>query len=309
MTPPAIVQTANGRDFVAILSSYNEATERLKNSHERLTREVVRLREELAEKNRELARKERLAALGEMAAGVAHEIRNPLAGIQLFASLLEGDLADRPQAAALATKISNGVGTLDGIVSDILAFAGGREVDLVPVQLGPAIEEALELVAPRRSALEATIHADPGECDGLVLANAAQLQRALLNLLFNALDAAGAAGQVWLARRFDVPRGLVHVDVADNGPGVPAELRQRIFNPFFTAKDSGTGLGLAIVHRIAETHGGGVRVSQRPGGGAVFTLSLRSAAPPAGSRCHTEAVAGSRCHPEAVGGLVPLGEG
>ncbi len=265
-------------DLAAVISSYNEVTERLQASHQQLTREVARLRDQLAEKDRELARQERLAALGEMAAGVAHEIRNPLAGIQLFASLLERDLADRPRAGELAARISSGVGTLDGIVSDILAFAGDREVELIPAPLRAAAVEAMELVAPRRSALEATVQLDLAQFDCDVLADPTQLQRALLNLLFNALDAAGEGGQVWLECREDVVAGFVRVSVSDDGPGVPPELTQRIFNPFFTAKDSGTGLGLAIVHRIAETHGGSVRLSRREGGGAVFTLSLRSAA-------------------------------
>ena len=277
MTTATSSPTLHEPDLAAIISSYNEVTERLKASHERLTREVVLLRDELAEKNRELARKERLAALGEMAAGVAHEIRNPLAGIQLFASLLERDLADRPKLGGLAAKISNGVGTLEGIVSDILAFAGQREVELKPVQLAASVSEALELVAPRRSALQVEIHLDEDRFRCAVWANATQLQRALLNLLFNALDAAGDGGEVWLDCREDRGAGLVHVSVADNGPGVSPEQSQKVFDPFFTAKDSGTGLGLAIVHRIAETHGGSVRVSRREGGGAVFTLSLRAA--------------------------------
>jgi signal transduction histidine kinase len=278
MTTATSLPSVAEADLATIISSYNEVTERLRASHEQLTREVSLLRDQLEEKNRELARKERLAALGEMAAGVAHEIRNPLAGIQLFASLLERDLADRPKAQELAAKISNGVGTLDGIVSDILAFAGRREVPLEPLRLAAEVAETLELVAPRRSALQATVHVDLEECNCVVQANPIQLQRALLNLLFNALDAAGEGGEVWLDCREDDSAGYVHLSVGDNGPGVPAELAQKIFDPFFTAKETGTGLGLAIVHRIAESHGGSVRLSRREGGGAVFTLSLRSAA-------------------------------
>ena len=116
--------TQRERELGAIIQAYNEVTERLKQSHDQLQRQVGALRSELADKNRELARRERLAALGEMAAGVAHEIRNPLASIELFASLLRRDLADRPVLAAHAGKISRGVQCLDRIVNDILAFAG-----------------------------------------------------------------------------------------------------------------------------------------------------------------------------------------
>src|SRR5262245_45253453 len=108
------------RELGAIIAAYNDVTERLKRSHERLVTEVCLLRDQLDEKNRELARRERLAALGEMAAGVAHEIRNPLSGISLYASMLSRDLGDRPDCRRLAERISGGVKALDGIVGDIL---------------------------------------------------------------------------------------------------------------------------------------------------------------------------------------------
>jgi len=266
------------RELAAIISSYNQVTDKLKNAHERLGHEVRLLRERLAQKDRELARQERLAALGEMAAGVAHEIRNPLAGIQLFSSLLERDLKDRPKLRELAGKISNGVRTLDGIVGDILAFAGPADVRLRPVTLAPLLGEVLELVAPQQRARRISLHLDADHFEVVVQASALHLQRALLNLIFNALDAAGEGGNVWLACREGGPDGWVCLEVADDGPGVPPELSERIFNPFFTSKDSGTGLGLAIVHRVAEAHGGSVRVTPRQGGGAVFTLMLRRAA-------------------------------
>ncbi|MCH7814219.1 MAG: hypothetical protein IID40_09390, partial [Planctomycetes bacterium] len=271
------------RELAAIISSYNEVTDQLKRAHERLADEVQRLRDRLAQKDRELARKERLAALGEMAAGVAHEIRNPLGGIQLFASLLERDLKDQPKLGSLAAKISNGVRTLDGIVTDILAFAGPEDVMLGPVELGPLVEETLELAAPQQRARQVTLHVALSDDAPVVEANAPQLQRALLNLVFNAIDAAGAGGNVWITTRPGESDAWVHLEVADDGPGVPAELRERIFHPFYTGKDSGTGLGLAIVHRIAETHGPGVQVGDRPGGGAVFGFSLwRAERPPTG---------------------------
>jgi len=275
---PAIGVSQRERELAAIIASYNEVTDKLKTAHERLTREVVRLREQLDQKNRELARKERLAALGEMAAGVAHEIRNPLGGIQLFSSLLERDLKDRPKLGALAAKISNGVRTLDGIVGDILAFAGPADVQLEPVELAPLLAETLDLIAPQRRARQVTMHVDPGEFAAIVQASPVHLQRALLNLVLNALDAVQTGGNVWIGCGPDQTDEWVILEVADDGTGVSPELSQRIFDPFFTNKDTGTGLGLAIVHRVAETHGGSVRVAARNGGGAVFCLSLRRAA-------------------------------
>lgn len=266
--------TQRERELGAIITAYNEVTERLKVAHERLTCEVQRLRVQLEEKDRELARRERLAALGEMAAGLAHEIRNPLAGIQLYASLLQKELGDRSESRGLAERISGGVQALEGIVHDVLAFAGDAAPQVGRVVLGAALEDCLSVVEPVRAKRAATIdvadHVSPIE----LRADAGQLQRALLNLLFNALEAAGDAGRVWVAADETAGGDFVAVRVADDGPGIPAELRQRIFHPFFTTKDSGTGLGLAIVHRIAEANGGKVRAAERVGGGAEMILTL-----------------------------------
>ena len=104
--------------------------------------------------------------------------------------------------------------------------------------------------------------------------DAGQLQRALLNLLFNAMEAAGRRGVVRVTAAPGAGGRWCDVAVEDNGPGIPPDLLNRVFNPFFTTKDSGTGLGLAIVHRIVEAHGGRVRAENRPGGGAVFSMTL-----------------------------------
>ncbi len=262
------------RELGAIIAAYNDVTERLKDSHDRLQREVRRLSLELADKNRELARRERLVALGEMAAGLAHEIRNPLGGIQLFAGLLTRDLADRPKQCELARKISQGVQTLEKLVTDILAFAGQAEPRFREVDLPRLLNETLDLAAATFDRIGATVatSCDPA-ADLRLEADPCQLQQALLNLLQNGAEAAGAGGRVEL-RVTGEPDGFVRITISDDGDGVPAELLDRIFNPFFTTKDRGTGLGLAIVHRIAEAHGGNIRVANREEGGAVFSLTL-----------------------------------
>jgi signal transduction histidine kinase len=266
--------THRERELGAIINAYNEVTDRLKHSHDSLVGEVRRLREQLEEKNRELARRERLAALGEMAAGVAHEIRNPLAGIQLYASLLYKDLGDRAEARELARKISGGVQTLDGIVGDVLAFAGHAHPQVHRVNLGAVVRDCLAYAAPVQSSRATAIHAD-NSIDGFdLLADYGQVQRALLNLIFNAIDAAGEEGDVWISADRDVVESFCRVTVADNGPGIADDLVDKIFNPFFTTKDSGTGLGLAIVHRIAEAHGGRIQAARRAEGGTRMTLAL-----------------------------------
>jgi len=209
---------------------------------------------------------------------VAHEVRNPLGAIQLYASMLDQDLRSLPEARRLVQKIASAVTSLDGIVSDILAFAGHERLAIQPLALARVIEEVTGLTAPLRGALHGTMHVSAAAEDAFVRADEREITQALVNLVFNALDAAGPGGQVWLDA-VEMGEGQIGIVVSDDGPGIPAELRQRVFNPFFTTKDTGTGLGLSIVHRIAEAHGGRIEVGDRPGGGASFTLVLPAAAP------------------------------
>ncbi len=260
----------------AIIATYNDVTERLKRSHDRLAGEARRLRDQLEEKDRELTRRERLAALGEMAAGVAHEIRNPLSGITLYASVLCQDLSGQPQCRRLAEKIVTGVRTLDGIVGDILAFASQTPPEIRPVPVAQVIGAVVDLVEPERRAANATICVAPGVAGASVMADFSQLQRAILNVTLNAIEAAGSEGNVWISVAEEGGGTRASIDIADDGPGIDPSILDRVFNPFFTTKDSGTGLGLAIVHGIVEAHGGRVSVETRPGGGALFRLVVRA---------------------------------
>lgn len=269
------IATVNERELATIIKSYNEVTERLKQSHEILGREVGRLREELIEKRKELARRERLAALGEMAAGVAHEIRNPLGAIGLYASLLEKDLEDRPQQRDIVQRISVGVRNMENIVGDILAFAGESQPHRRASRLGSIVEGMLAQTAPKAQAAQVMIDVDPCLKDVEAYCDPIQIERALMNLVFNAIDACEPGGSVWVRLG---PCGDDHsrirILVEDDGPGIAPDIAHRVFNPFFTTKDTGTGLGLAIVHRIVEAHGGHIRVGCRSGGGASLEVAL-----------------------------------
>ncbi len=271
--------THRERELGAIINAYNEVTERLKQSHDKLRDEVVRLHDQLAEKNRELARRERLAALGEMAAGVAHEIRNPLGGIRLYADLLIKDLCEMPSAQGLARKVSDGVSVLESIVGDVVEFAGESEPDVAPHGACVLVEEALGLAAPAVTSRDCDLRIDAIAPELLVDVDTNQALRALLNLLLNAVDAAGDGGAIHISAKPNATGTHCDFVVVDDGPGIEPEMRNRIFHPFFTTKSSGTGLGLAITHRIADAHGGSVRARNRDGGGAEFCLSLPIAKP------------------------------
>jgi len=274
---PAAAAPRSLEDLHDLLQMYNQVTERLQVSHERLEGEVVRLREQLEEKNRELELKKRLAALGEMAAGIAHEIRNPLGGIQLYASTLAAEVADRPLAAELVRKISTGVKGLNALVSDMLTFTRDLQLTRHEEQLSEIIQSAVELAMP--ALLERNI--DVVIADSIattVQVDARLLQRVLLNLILNAADAIGDAaitgGKIALSAA--TTNNRTELTIEDNGPGIPADMLERIFDPFFTTKHTGTGLGLAIVHRIIEAHGGRITASNRsaPDHGAIFRISL-----------------------------------
>jgi len=267
-------------DLATILQTYNDVTERLKQSHEVLRREVCRLRDEIQQKNKQLERSERLAALGQMAAGVAHEIRNPLGGVRLYASLLERDLQDRPAQLGLVHRLESGVRNMENIVGDILAFAGDAEPRRRTVRLDEIISAVVTQVAPQAEQRDISIDVGAVSDDLRLYCDPCQIERALLNTVLNACEAVDQGGRVVVRATSDrecdsnEDSGMCDIYVEDDGPGIAPEALHRLFNPFFTTKDSGTGLGLAIVHRIAEANGGHVNAANRSCGGAVFVLSI-----------------------------------
>ncbi|MBN1345976.1 MAG: hypothetical protein JXQ73_25015 [Phycisphaerae bacterium] len=285
--------TPRERELGAIILQYNEVTERLKASYEQLLAEAERLREELERTNRELERRERLAALGQMAAGLAHEIRNPLGGIQLYASLLTRDLKDSPKQLDILQKIGRGVRLIDGLVSDVLTFAKPSDPQKVDVEFGTVLDEVLELMVPRLQRSGVELRIEPN-CRQVVLwADPKQLQQIIANVLFNALEAVGQIDRSadvnrleWVAvsaEANDDSDEDVLITVADSGPGIDPEALHRVFNPFFTTKDTGTGLGLAIVHQLVEAHGGSITAGRHHQNGALFTIRLPLRTPVAAS--------------------------
>lgn len=265
-------------DLHELIGAYNGLTEKLQHSHEALQDEVKRLRAELASTNEQLQRGKRLAALGEMAAGIAHEVRNPLGAIGLFAELVSADLemvaagggaAPLREARGNASKITGAVRSLSAVVNDVLSFANQVEPRTVEVSAENLLRSAAEAAGPELDAVEVAFDAA-----GVKLwVDPDLVHRALLNLIRNAAEAMTAPGAPTL-RRLSLSAEPGRIRVADTGPGIEPEAIDRLFNPFFTTRSSGTGLGLAIVHRLIDAHGGAVSVHNPPQGGAVFTLTF-----------------------------------
>ena len=253
-----------------IIMAYSEVTEKLQQSHDQLNYTVQHLRGELSEKNRLLERKNRLAALGEMAAGMAHEIRNPLGGIHLYASLLAKDVEDRPASHELVAKISSGVKRLESIVSQVLQFSRDIQINLTSCDLAEIVRQTVELAAHAD-----TVVAGPRSLP--VCVDPLLIGQSLLNLALNAIEAMNRDGELEI-EYFAPPSGSeakqFHLIVRDAGPGIDPSVIDRIFNPFFTTKDSGTGLGLSIVHRVIEAHDGTIIASNREDGGARFEVRI-----------------------------------
>jgi signal transduction histidine kinase len=259
-----------------IILANSEVTDKLQISHDRLEQTVQALRDELSEKNRLLERKNRLAALGEMAAGMAHEIRNPLGGIQLYASLLAQDVADRPDAHGLVMKISAGVKRLEALVSQVLQFTREMNANFAPTDLAEVIDESLGLAADAIAAKGIRAVAE-GPRPFVVNIDGLLMGQALLNLVRNAVEACDRGG--WLRIAYGPPTEneqcrQFYLVVEDDGPGIPPAIMDRIFNPFFTTRDAGTGLGLAIVHRVVEAHDGSITASNREPHGARFEIRV-----------------------------------
>lgn len=268
---PQIPQAPQGDSLGEMLRDYMAVTERLQATHETLAREVVRLRDELEHKNRELERRERLAALGEMAAGVAHEVRNPLGAIQLYNGLLRKQIAGDDATVSLLDKIDAGIRAIDDVVQDTLALAP-RNGAVLPLSVRMLIDVAAEFCRPAFELREVRLCASIADEALSVSGEERALQRVLINLISNAIDASPDGGVVGVTAAGD--GAFVSISVSDRGSGIPEEMLDRIFDPFFTTKAKGTGLGLSIAHRLVEAHAGRLSAGNRSGGGAEFTVTL-----------------------------------
>jgi signal transduction histidine kinase len=258
-------------DLETVLAAWHTATLRLERTHETLCGEVARLNQELEVKNRELARKNRLADLGQMAAHVAHEVRNNLVPVSLYMSLLRRRLSDDSGSQNILAKIEAGFTALDATVNDLLSFTAHRQPQWQTFLIGDLVNEVCESLEPQLQAQMVDLDIDVPP-NTLLTADREMIRRALLNLVLNAIDAMPGGGTLVITS-YDSARGF-ELEVADSGPGLNDEAKRRAFEPFYSTKQNGTGLGLAIVYHVAEAHGGTVTAMNCPEGGAAFTLKI-----------------------------------
>jgi hypothetical protein len=268
-------------DLAELMGAVNAATSRLEASHAQLKAQVAKLTSDLGQARAQIERSRRLAALGEMAAGIAHEIRNPLGCILLYANMIRQDLVQtHPAQTKLAEKINAAGKVMEAIITDVLTFS--REFRIRTASLCPrdVFERAVEACShdgvPMWRSVEVVrcFEASAREFE----ADEGLVRQALTNIIRNAFEAMEEAGSglnhrltLRIGRRVvseasGSNRSCVVFSVSDTGTGVTDEIVARMFNPFFTTRGAGTGLGLAIVHRIIDAHGGRISVTNNAPG-------------------------------------------
>ncbi|MDP1991992.1 MAG: ATP-binding protein [Syntrophales bacterium] len=229
---------------------------------------------EIRDLQEKVHRSERLASLGRLAAGVAHEIRNPLSSIKGFAQYFVKRFSGQPEEQGYASVMVREVDRLNRVITELLDFAGPKEPHREPHSLEAVAEQALKLLTPDLEARKVTVAKDYEPGLPAVSVDRDRISQVFINILLNALESMEAGGEIRLSLRRCGPPPAVEISVADTGGGIPEGDLEKVFEPFFSRKKKGTGLGLAIVHQIVESHRGDIRVESRPGKGTTFRIRL-----------------------------------
>ena len=268
-----------------IAVSADPSVEELETMLENVSAQVAAVIEQLHERHREVIRADQLAAVGQLAAGLAHELRNPL----MCMKVLVQSATRRGGHATLDARdlqvLNEEIVRLETLLQTFMDFARPAQLEKQEADLASIARQTVDLLSGKAERRNVTIDCRSSEEQLTVEADAAQLRQVVLNLLLNALDAVPNGGKVWVeAIRDNGGRGDPETDgesqphvclrVADNGRGLPKEERNRLFEPFFSTKETGVGLGLAICQRIIHAHGGELAANDREGGGAVFEVIL-----------------------------------
>jgi two-component system, NtrC family, sensor histidine kinase AtoS len=224
--------------------------------------------------------RDRLAAVGEMAAAIAHEVKNPLAGIEVMAGLLRRKLSDAPEAHAALTDIIKEAKMANAIVQEVLDFVRPIRLQMEHTSMADAVRSAVQLADTQARRGEVSVDVRVPQDLPLIQGDRHQLAQLFTNLLANAYEAMGGQGHVaisanptWVDDGMD-GREAVQVEVTDDGPGMPQEVADHVFDPFFTTKAKGSGLGLSIVRKIVDAHDGQIDLKTAPGSGTTIRVTL-----------------------------------
>jgi signal transduction histidine kinase len=230
--------------------------------------------------------RDRLASLGEMAAGIAHELKNPLAGIEVMAGLLRRQVPASPDAQSLLADIISEAKLANAIVVEMLEFVRPIRLQVERTEVADVLHQAITLAESKATRGEVDVDVQVAPELPMIEGDHHQLCQVFTNLVTNAFDALEGRGRIAIAATLGTmdedpaftqphtPVPTVVIEVADNGPGVPADLTDRIFNPFFTTKPQGSGLGLAIVRKIVDAHDGQIDLDSGPDRGTRFRVTL-----------------------------------
>jgi signal transduction histidine kinase len=231
--------------------------------------------------------RDRLASLGEMAAGIAHELKNPLAGIEVMAGLLRRQLPESPDALSMLADIISEAKLANAIVVEMLEFVRPLRLQVERTDIGNVLRQAMTLAENKVARGETSVRLDVVPELPPIDGDEHQLCQVFTNLLINAFEALEGRGHIDITASIESveqdpaftsephpPSLVLVVDVSDNGPGIPTELNDKIFDPFFTTKVQGSGLGLPIVRKIVDAHDGRIDVNSTPGGGTRFRVTL-----------------------------------
>ncbi len=228
---------------------------------------------EIHELRKEIARSQRMASLGSLAAGVAHEIRNPLSSIKGFATYFREQYKDQKQDFETASIMISEVDRLNRVVGQLLELTRPIELIKKPIELNVLLSNSIALIKSKAKGKSISIDVEVSDPDLTVIADSDRISQVLLNLYLNAIEAMdrGHGTLSVSARRSKKEPGIL-ISVSDNGSGIKKEDLPHVFDPYFTSKSTGTGLGLAIVHNIVEAHEGSVSAASKPGENTAFTL-------------------------------------
>jgi PAS domain S-box-containing protein len=239
-------------------------------------RDLTRV-EQLEERER---LRDRLAAVGEMAAAIAHEVKNPLAGIEVMAGLLRRKVVDMPEAQTVLTDIITEAKMANAIVQEVLDFVRPMRLQVESTAIDEAVQSAIQLADTKARRGDVDVVSTIPQGLPQIQADRHQLTQLVTNLLMNAYEAMNGRGRIAIAAspaRLDDGgdgRDALCVEISDNGPGMPQDVAERAFDPFYTTKPQGSGLGLAIVRKIIHAHDGRIDLQTSPGGGTTVRLTL-----------------------------------